>query len=172
MRCEAIAVSGRQLGLLAVLLAAPLLLVVAIDAVGDSGQPARAIAMAQGVCLALAGLAVAALLGRHRVQLDGDELVVKHSFYTFRLHRSEAGAAELIELTGADALRVTLKRNGIACCGLLSGWFYGPHNEDLFCAVSAAPVYKLRFARRELALSCSRAMAEAIRAWGVSADRS
>lgn len=150
---------------MALLFGLPALVPLALAAPGDE----LAMWAASLLCVAIGGAALGFLLLRRSIRLSPADLHVRHGFYSWRIRRDEVRACGMKEVARARALPLKLRRNGVAAFGLYSGWFSGPANEDIFCAVSAEPVFVFRFKtddkERLLAVSCSRDMAEAIRAW-------
>lgn len=140
-----------------------------------TAAPAKSVTAlaAAALCIVIGVLAIGVLLLRRSVEIAGEELRVRHGFYSWRIGRTAIGRVETRELAKARDLPLSLKRNGVAIFGLYSGWFYGARGEDVFCAVSAQPVFVFRFSgvgkSRTLAISCSSAMAAAITAWSSSA---
>lgn len=111
-----------------------------------------------------------ALIFRRSVELSDEALLVRHSYYSITIARKDVTAIEATELKSVAELGLTLKTNGVAAFGYLSGWFRTRTGAPIFCAVSAKPIYLVsltgaRLACPTLALSCSADMAEKIRRW-------
>ncbi|HEX8614312.1 MAG TPA: hypothetical protein VF800_23780 [Telluria sp.] len=128
--------------------------------------------LVSGLLIASGLLAVATcacMLARRSVELTGDEIVLKHSFYTLRLRR-EAMQAPVISCTDdIRSLGIAIKTNGIAAFGYYSGWFNATDGQPIFLAISGAPIVVLRFAGHPtcsvLALSASDALQAKLAAW-------
>ncbi len=111
-----------------------------------------------------------AMILRRSIELYPDALTVRHSYYTLKIARKDVSAVEVTELQAVGELGLTLKTNGVAAFGYLSGWFRTRTGAKIFCAVSARPLYLVTFTSTRLdcamlALSCSSAMAEKLRRW-------
>lgn len=174
MSRETIPVVSKQLALLGSVVALPILLSAAVVFAFPLGHDATSAEMRLAaalllLCVLLVGGLLASIVMRRSIVLDADSLTVKHSFYTIRFRKDQLQSVKIMRLVNADQLGLTTKRNGVAAFSFYSGWFYVDSGQICFCAVSSVPIYQLRFIGsipcRLLAVSCSEAMAEAIRAW-------
>ncbi|AVR96435.1 hypothetical protein [Pseudoduganella armeniaca] len=167
-------VSRQQLGWLAVMLLAPMLLVsiAATWAPPKPGDTAAHGLLGWSVigAITLGLLALLYVVARRRaIEIDDTAIVVRHSLYTLRLRRADVSALHLRQVATLDQLGLSLRRNGIAACGYYSGWFSGPRGERTFCAISTWPAYLITVegqARcRHVALSIPPELARRIAAW-------
>ncbi len=113
-----------------------------------------------------------AIIARRSIELSADELSIRHSYYSLKIARRDVSAVEVTKLASMSELGLTLKTNGVAAFGYLSGWFRLRTGARIFCAVSAKPIYRVTLTAARLdcttvALSCSEEMAESIRRWVV-----
>lgn len=168
MKISLPAPTTRQLGLLALLLLVPFGLAIATIVLSDdANQVTGWFLTAFGVVML--GAICGSMLLRRSIVLDPDQMIVRHSFYTLRIHRSEAGTVTVVPLGNMEWLSKAYRTLGTAAFGYLSGWFWLPMNATGFCAVSQGPMYQVDFQREgrpaTLALSCSSQVADAIRTW-------
>ncbi|HEY5798993.1 MAG TPA: hypothetical protein VIT92_02175, partial [Burkholderiaceae bacterium] len=112
---------------------------------------------------------IAAVARRHAVEIQAAQLTVRHSLYTFSIKRSEVDAVSVIELADPGQLGLSIRTNGIAAFGYLSGWFRRGSSGRTFCAIAKGPLYLVSFEGRasckHLALSANPELASAIAAW-------
>lgn len=172
MTREIIAIAWRQLAMLLLLIISPLaimLLVVTMELDPDPEDSGVAALIASVLCIGAAAVVAWAMTSRRAVQLADDALRIQHSFYTLEVSRGDAHQLKVEQVQSLDDLAITIKKNGVAAFGYLSGWFYGPSGALMFCAVSEFPVFRLKLHGntrcRLIAISCSHEMAAAIRAW-------
>lgn len=146
----AIPSSNKQVVLIGMLFAAPLLFAASVYffTAHDKVPGAAEQGFTGGLLIALALFAAAtcaSMLARRTVELGADAIVVRHSFYTLRLQRGELHAPAVSRVDDVRSLGITIKTNGIAAFGFYSGWFNSAHGGKLFLAISGAPVVVLRF---------------------------
>ena len=114
--------------LFALVVVLPVLLVAATelfaDREGDAGFAWFAIAGVAVFCVLL-WAALAALLRRHRLQLDNDGLEVATTFYSrrFALADLDLEAARVVDLGERPEFRPMLRTNGLSIPGFRSGWY-------------------------------------------------
>lgn len=129
----------------------------------------RAGAVAVGATLAGLLVVLYFILTRYSVAITPEQLVVRHSIYTFKLARSEVKAVSARQVAASADLGLVIRTNGVAGFGYLSGWFRRIGNEKTFCAVSQGPLWLLTFEGsakcRQLALSASPETIRSIEDW-------
>ena len=114
--------------LFALVVALPLLLVATVELIGERGDsPGIAWHAIGGVavfCLLL-WAALAALLRRHRLQLDGEGLELATTFYRrrFAITGLDLAAARVVDLGERPEYRPMLRTNGLSIPGFHSGWY-------------------------------------------------
>lgn len=104
----------------------PPLLVAATELAGgrDGGIAWPALAGVTAFCVLL-WAALAALLGRHRVGIDGGAIEVATTFYRrrFALAGLDLAAARVVDLGERPEYRPMLRTNGMSLPGFRSGWY-------------------------------------------------
>lgn len=174
MKKEAVATAWSQVAAIVLLMAVPvgiaayMIMQKSRARVADTGWDPAILIVAMTVLLIIT--VCGAMVGRRSIELGSDELAIRHSFYSIKIARHDVSAVEVEELKSMDELGLTLKTNGVAAFGYLSGWFRMRNGARIFCAASAKPIYRVTFSSARLncstlALSCSKDMAESIRRW-------
>jgi hypothetical protein len=92
-----------------------------------------AMVFAWGVFFSIAGLS-----NRRSIAIKDDVVVVKSTFYTSRLLRSEIASAEVV--SEATPLKLGRRSNGISMPGLRTGWFNVAGKQYLIDATRAANI--------------------------------
>lgn len=174
MNSEDIAISWRPLVLLMLMIGAPPIAAIFIikpnllSAAPTTPDTVVGV-VACLICLGITAAVAFFMVTRRAVQLFGDTLVIKHSFYTFKINKTQARGVEVDEVQSYKELGISIKTNGIAAFGYLSGRFRSRSGKRMFCAVARFPAFRFQFDGNarcpQLALSCSREMAAAIRDW-------
>lgn len=165
-----IPVSSRQVVLIGLLVAAPVLISAALifrDHARAGPWPPGAEILALSALLPV--IVCGFMLARRSVVVVGNVLTVRSAFYTLSIARDQMASPALAQVASRSALGITLKRNGIAGFGFLSGWFYAMRGEKMFCAVSTYPACHLIFRGHpkcsSAAISHTEAVANVIQAW-------
>ena len=161
----------RQTILLALLLVVPIVVAavtVASLGAGNTEDLVTAWVLA-ALGVVLLAMVCGSMLGRRSLTIGDDAIVVRHSLYTLRIERADAGALRVTPLRDMAWLATAYRRLGTAAFGYLSGWFRLSMAADGFCAVSQGPLYQVDFQRggrpAVLVLSCDSATADQITRW-------